>query len=251
MSRNLIVFRWLSLFLLTLQAPAADTKVVVHRLTLKALHNVSAVDQQNIIQEIKSHTYRGQLNEISGEIGERVRFAFQKRGYFKVEVAEPTITAEKKDGERELIDVSVGVTEGEGYRLKDIGFSSTDVLPADELRRAFPTADGDIFDREKIAFGLDNLRRLYCTKGYVNFSAVPDAQIDDKERRISLRIDLDEGPVFRVGRLTVRGEESQGSAREAPSHLEGIRRQDLRLHSAGEVSARSACSCERPTRPGL
>lgn len=82
------------------------------------------------------------------------------------------------------------------------------------MRTAFLIADGEIFDREKIAAGLENLRSLYGTNGYVNFVAVPETTIDEDARSISLKVDLDEGSVFCLGTLTVRGVESEPGARE-------------------------------------
>jgi hypothetical protein len=51
-------------------------------------------------------------------------------------------------------------------------------------------------------------------KGYVNLSAVPDTMVDDASHQISLSIDLNEGMIFRCGKLLVQGEESRPRARE-------------------------------------
>jgi outer membrane protein insertion porin family len=131
-----------------------------------------------------------------------------------VDVSKPVIVVTREKGQRELVDVTVEVLEGEQYRLKEIAFSSTAAFSPAELRKIFPISDGDIFDREKIGFGLEDLRGLYCTKGYVNFSAVPETAIDDNELKVSLKIDLDDGGAFQVGNLIARGVESQPGARE-------------------------------------
>src|SRR5207302_8137247 len=54
----------------------------------------------------------------------------------------------------------------------------------------------------------------YGSKGHVDFVAVPETQVDDVQRTIALTIDLDEGSVFYVASLTVRGDESEAGARE-------------------------------------
>jgi outer membrane translocation and assembly module TamA len=74
-------------------------------------------------------------------------------------------------------------------------------------------AEGEIFNREKIAHGLENLRILYGKKGYVNFSVVPQTTIDEASDTISLLMDLDAGSAFHLGKLTVLGEESVPGAR--------------------------------------
>jgi outer membrane protein assembly factor BamA len=131
-----------------------------------------------------------------------------------VVVKEPAITVIGKDGEREIVDVDIIVDEGNQYWLKEVQFKNTATFPMAELRAAFPIGDGDLFNREKIATGLENLRRLYGTKGFVNFSAVPETMIDEAAHSISLTVDLDEGSVFHLGTLTVRGVESEPGARE-------------------------------------
>ena len=204
----------LSVQVSTAQLITADERaVVVGRLALTHPDNLSIEDREFVVQEVKSHRYKSTDLD---EIAERVRFAFQRRGYFKVLVNDPVFRIASRDNHRDILDVSVSVEQGEIYRLKNIQFKSTSVFvptPA-ELRRQFRIADRDIFDRQKIAAGLENLRRLYGTKGFVNFSAVPDTQIDEESHTVSLVIDLDAGKIFHIGKLTVRGEESEPGAHE-------------------------------------
>jgi len=69
--------------------------------------------------------------------------------------------------------------------------------------------DGDTFSREKIASGLENLRKAYGDMGYINFTSVPDTKFDDERRLISLVIDVDEGKLFHVGSVNVLGLDEQ------------------------------------------
>lgn len=71
------------------------------------------------------------------------------------------------------------------------------------LRSLFPINDGDIFSREKIASGLNSLRKAYGDLGYVNFTAVPNTKVEDEKRLISLDIDMDEGKRFFVTSINV------------------------------------------------
>ena len=176
--------------------------------TLTNVENVPVSDVQFVVHQVNN------LNPGDAkEAAEMVRYAFQERGYFKVIVADPVITAETKEGQQDVTDVSMAVTSGDKYRLKNIGFSPTTVFSPTELRSSFPISDEEIFDRRRIAGGLENLRLLYARKGYVNFSAVPQTTIDEEAHTIALTIDLDEGTVFRLGKLTVQGEESESGAR--------------------------------------
>jgi outer membrane protein insertion porin family len=73
------------------------------------------------------------------------------------------------------------------------------------VRDLFPINDGDIFSREKIAKGLENLRKAYGEMGYINFTSVPDTKFDDEKRAIFLEIDMDEGKQFYVSNINVLG----------------------------------------------
>lgn len=211
---------------------ADEGAVSVRTLTLTHTGNLSVEDEKSVIQEVKSHKYKSTDLD---EVGERVRFALQRHGFFKVLVNDPVFRVITREQDREIVDVTVAVEEGQIYMLGSMKFSDATVFTPEELRRQFRIADGDIFDREKIAEGLEGLRHLYATKGYVNFSAVPQQEIDETAHTVSLLIDLDSGAAFRLGRLTVQGEESEPGAREkllnAWKRYEG-RTYDYRLLSA-------------------
>jgi outer membrane protein assembly factor BamA len=185
------------------------SEVLILKPVLKNVEGIPTADLKAIIRDLNTSNY-GDLDELA----ERVRFTFQKYGYFKVQVTDPVMPTAKDVGEKKVVLVNLVVTAGEKYRIRDIGFGSSGVFSRNELRAAFPIKDGDVFDREKIGLGLENLRKIYFTGGHMFFSAVPETETDDAARTISLRVDLDEGPIFYAGTLTVRGEESQSGARE-------------------------------------
>jgi len=198
----------LSLLIFTsLPTHASDT--VILEPILKNVEGVPGADLRAIVQDLDKTPSRN-----LDELAERVRFVFQKHGYFKVLVEEPVMPTTKQIDNKKSIPVSLFVTAGQKYRLRDIRFTDSSVLFPSELRAAFPIEDGDIFDRAKVALGLESLRKLYGNKGYIFFSAVPETEVDDSAQTIALKVDLDEGPLFYAGSLTVGGEESQAGARE-------------------------------------
>src|SRR6202030_3511918 len=73
------------------------------------------------------------------------------------------------------------------------------------LRSLFPMKDGDIFSREKVAKGLENLRKAYGENGYINFTSVPDTKFDDEKKIVNLEVDVDEGKQFYVRRIEFEG----------------------------------------------
>ena len=148
---------------------------------------------------------------------ERVRAEFQNRGYFKVLVDEPKTEIHDtghtgfhvpglQPGLGKSVDITMPIEEGERYRLGTITFKHNKAISnAAALRGLFPMRDGDIFSREKVAKGLENLRKAYGEAGYINFTSVPDTKFDDEKKTVNLEIDVDEGKQFYVRRIEFQG----------------------------------------------
>ena len=148
---------------------------------------------------------------------ERVRAEFQNRGYFKVLVEDPKTEIHDtghtgfhvpwfQPGLGKSVDISMPIEEGERYRLGTITFKNNKAIPnSAALRGLFPMKDGDVFSREKIAKGLENLRKAYGEAGYINFTSVPDTKFDDEKKTVNLEIDVDEGKQFYVRRIEFQG----------------------------------------------
>jgi outer membrane translocation and assembly module TamA len=185
--------------------------VAVRSFRLIAVPVLTPDEQKEIEHGIAARSYvRDGLREIS----ERVRMAYQDYGYFKASVGEPEVRVVEQDKQHEIVDVSVAVDPGRQYRLKEILLTGGKAFSAAELRQALTIHPGDIFDTGKVRGSLEQLRRLYGSKGYLNFTPVPDTKLDDNTGQISLQIDLDEGRLFRAGALVVEGQEAVPGARD-------------------------------------
>jgi outer membrane protein insertion porin family len=172
---------------------------------------------------------------------ERVRAEFQNRGYFKAVVADPkteihdTGTAGFRipllmSGPGKAVDITMPVEEGDQYRLGKITFKNNKALPnSAALRTLIPLKDGDIFSREKIAKGLDNLRKAYGDYGYINFSPVPNTTFDEDKKLINVEIDVDEGKKFTVRRIEFQGNTTT---------RDKVIRRELALEEGGVYSSR-------------
>jgi outer membrane protein assembly factor BamA len=162
---------------------------------------MAVVDQDQIADSVKRETHGTSLDRVTDEALQRVTAGWQNRGYFKVQV-----TGEARTISSQHIALFVHVDEGAQYKLSGITFKNNKAIrDVEALRRLFPIKDGDIFSRERIAKGLDNLREAYRELGYINFTSVPDTKFDDEDGLISLSIDVDEGKQFYVSSVDVLG----------------------------------------------
>jgi outer membrane protein insertion porin family len=148
---------------------------------------------------------------------ERVRNEYQNRGYFKVIVNTPATQIhdtghagthvpllQSKAGKG--VDITMPIEEGDRYTLGGISFKNNKAVSNTKaLRSLFPIKDGDIFSKEKIGKGLENLRKAYGEQGYINFTSIPETRFDDEKKLIFLDIDVDEGKQFYVRRIEFQG----------------------------------------------
>lgn len=137
---------------------------------------------------------------MGSEVSQQIRDMYQWYGYYQA-VAEVDIQSLTGSS----YDITAHVTEGPQYRLKQLEFTRVSAFPVSRLRELFSLSVGDLYDTRAIGRGLEQLRHLYATRGYLNFTAVPEATVDSAAGTIGLRIDADEGLVFTIGPLVLVG----------------------------------------------
>jgi outer membrane protein insertion porin family len=165
------------------------------------------------LENLFSKTYDAtKLNEDA----ERVRDAYQQKGYFKALVQDPKTQIRDTSGinwffpfkskHGKVVDITVPVEEGERFTLKEIKFTGNKAYPNNALlRRLIPMKDGEIFNVENMRKGIKNLRDAYGEGGYINFTPVPNTEIDDEHKQITVTFDLDEGKQYSVRRIEFKG----------------------------------------------
>jgi outer membrane protein insertion porin family len=148
---------------------------------------------------------------------ERVRNEYQNRGYFKANVAQAQTQIHDtghagghipllQGGAGKAVDITMPIEEGERYTLGGITFKNNKAVQNTKaLRALFPIKDGEVFSKDKVAKGLENLRKAYGQQGYINFTSIPDTRFDDEKKLIFLDIDVDEGKQFYVRRIEFQG----------------------------------------------
>ena len=188
---------------------ARDWPVHLQHVELQDSHQLSSRDRAAIVHELKRQCDCWPC-ALSDEVGEQIREMYQWYGYFQA-VADVDIQKLGIDS----YSITARVQEGPQYRLKDLEFAHIHAFPDSQLRSLFAIAPGALYDTRKVREGLEALRHQYSTAGYVNFSAVPEPVADAATQTIELRIDADEGVVFKLGPLLLAGiDPKRGFARK-------------------------------------
>jgi len=175
-------------------------RVRIGRLVIES-NSLPDADRERIVRLFQQKTY------FQEEIGERIRGALRDLGYFKAVVDEPKFSFPAREEERRTAYVTVKAEPGAQYRLGEIRFERATIFPAAQLRDLFLMRRGDLFDITKVSQGLDELRKLYATRGHVDCVVNPVLSVDESSRTVDLVLEVDEGRAYDFGQLYLEGVE--------------------------------------------
>jgi outer membrane protein insertion porin family len=155
------------------------------------------------------------------EIG--VRGIYQDNGYFKVLVKDPIIenvTVNKgvlPKGvplvgvhEGRATNITIPIEEGAKYRMGTLHVRNANpdeglFFKTEYLESVFPIKKGDIFSVAKVRKAIEDYTKLYGNFGFIDFTAVPDTDVDDATKTINLTFAFDQQKQFFVRRIEFSG----------------------------------------------
>jgi outer membrane protein assembly factor BamA len=170
---------------------------------------------------------------LSSFIREVVLSSYQDKGYWRARVSAIVTWVRGRDEQRQVDVVITALNEGEQYYLKEIRWTGVTAFPDSELLGLMPVHAWDLMNRTKVAEGLQAIRELYATRGYVTLTVIPRLEFDDAAHSVSLDINVREDSPFRFGSLSIAGLDDSASRkmqqewrqmREQPYSQERLRR---------------------------
>ena len=183
-------------------ASKLSATLVVEDIRITSDSLVSSEHLQQLRQEIAKQQFG---DNAKYEIASSARYELQKEGYFKCNVTTSDLEVVNETPGHSVVTVTLRIDEGQQYRLQQIRFVHNSVFASPQLRQAFAIKDQEVFDAEKIRLGLDELRKLYASEGYINFVPVPNTYPNDQAGTVALSVDIDEGKRFKIESLTFKG----------------------------------------------
>src|SRR5580704_5253498 len=191
--------------------------VIVTDFTINGTTTLNSTELARLSGEFVGSCY----NDDSEEMQERLRAAFQEHGYFAVEVKHLTFKPSDPLGAPKPVAVEAEVVEGPKYRLAKITFLENHALSIKALSAEFPLKPGDVFERGKVASGLESLRKLYTSKGFLDVTSIPATE-PSSNGTITLTVTVIEGPHYHMGKLEiVAGKETAARLRAEWKMAEG------------------------------
>jgi len=150
----------------------------------------------------RGHASREELNADL----ERIRTLYRSRGYIDIAVgpAEPGAI------------ITIPIVEGSPYALSGVDVEPGSLLDEDAVRAWLP-APGPVFDATRIDAVVGRLERTYQSRGYPGVRVARSRTVSGDAVRVTLTVD--EGPFFRVGFITFRGNQRHRD-RDLRQHLD-------------------------------
>jgi outer membrane protein assembly factor BamA len=172
--------------------------ILITDFTINGTRTISTTDLAGITSDMIGSCF----NEDSEEMEERIRASFQDRGYFKAEVKNLRVKPSDSLSIPKPVTLEGEVSEGVRYTLGEITFIENHAFSSERLREQFPLKRGDVFKRDKVASGLGSLRKLYGTRGFLDFTAIPATNLGTNGTA-SLDIAIQEGRQYHMGKLDI------------------------------------------------
>ena len=133
---------------------------------------------------------------------ENLNSFYLDQGYvqFKVDSKQVTISPDRKD-----INITVNITEGEQFTLKEISLAGNLVVDRAELMALVPFREGDVFSRKEITKVVGLIGRRLGEEGYAFPDVRPIPEVNEADHTISLKYLINPGKKMMVRFITFTG----------------------------------------------
>jgi outer membrane protein insertion porin family len=155
-------------------------------------------------------------DKLAGSLELGVRAKYHEKGHIKLLIKDPNIDIRDVSGisffpipfkptKGKRVFIEVDLEEGNQYRVGDVNFTGNTLFNKEVLLRVFGMQQGEVFNGELIRKGFENLKKIYGSQGYINFTPIPRQDIDDEAKLVNVVFDFDEGHRYRLRRLDFVG----------------------------------------------
>ena len=185
---------------------------------------------------------------------ETLRSFYLDQGFinFNVDSTQVTITPDKED-----VHITINITEGGRYLVRDIHLQGVLIVPEEELFELVTVVQGDVFSRKDVTETARRISERLGSEGYsfANVNAVPE--IDDAGKTVDLTFYVDPDRRVYVRRINFKGntktrdEVLRREMRQMESgwiSTEAIERSRVRLNRLGFFES---VGVETPAVPGV
>ncbi|NTV50612.1 MAG: outer membrane protein assembly factor BamA [Geobacteraceae bacterium] len=150
---------------------------------------------------------------------------YLNNGYVNIKIGEPVV---KLNETKTALDVYIGITEGEQYRIGAIGFKGELLDTEADLRKKLKSEQGETFNRSLLRADIGALTDVYGDKGYAFATINPQTRQDNEKKTIDLTFDVEKGDLVYIERINIAGN---------PKTRDKVVRREVRVTESGLYSA--------------
>ena len=138
-----------------------------------------------------------------------------QRGCLKATLSGPEPRVVEDNAEETAVDVAFPVNPGPAYKLSELRLSGYKVFPEEQLRALIHLQPGQPANAVQVAKDLEGIKNLYGTRGYMAARIQPTPEMNDADSTVKYVITVNEGDVYKMGDLDIRGLDSKDTERMA------------------------------------
>lgn len=169
--------------------------------------------ERNMITMFKG-TDKYHKDKLEYDIESNLKAFYKERGYMLVQVGEPvTRIFEGPRGvipmfrkTREQFYIEIPIEAGDQYRVGKLEVQNCVIFPdCAPLANSFGMKKGDVFNATRVKDTLEQFKKLYGNIGYINWSYLPEQNVDPATKTIDLTLTFEPDKQFFVRRIDFEG----------------------------------------------
>jgi outer membrane protein assembly factor BamA len=138
---------------------------------------------------------------------------YLERGYLKAAFSEIQPKVVRESPPEVNVAVTFAVDPGRQYKTTDIQLSGNQAFPSDKLRQLIHQQLGQPANAVQLENDLAAIKKLYGTRGYMAASTQALAETDDAQSTVKYLLQIQEGGIFQMGDLDIRGVDKRAMGR--------------------------------------
>jgi outer membrane protein insertion porin family len=175
------------------------------------------LDRDDILGAMSVKTRQSLNHEKIKEDIQKVKDLYYAKGYYNVEISERI----EKDGEKDYVLI-LDIQENKRVYIRSITFEGNEAFTAKELLKQMSTkkrtilgffTDDGILQSNQLRQDVQKISSFYFNNGFIN-SQIGEPVITHDEKGIDIKITIQEGKRFNVGKVEISGDEI-GKSRES------------------------------------
>jgi outer membrane protein assembly factor BamA len=157
------------------------------------------------ISDLKGQPYSLLATEIFEN--EHIRPIYASKGYLRAQIGPPQthLIPDVNDPKETGVDLAIPISTGAAYSWKGVSWQGTVAVLSSSLDEIVEMKPGDIADGNKIEDLWQKVEGQYGKRGYLDMKMTEEPTYEDAAHQISYRVNITEGPQYRMGDMIITG----------------------------------------------